>query len=417
MVLQNTGQIVVSLRKQPGKEIWMVGNAIAAAIVFSMLVFFVFVFNFGGPPNTSDFVPLFIFTVMPISLAGAVLGFPQAMMMFGSIRQRLQWIGVTMAGCLAGGLYFVFSYNSVDRVPIGILNIALSNGVVFGLTIGVAQWLILCRIPEIKAYHWLWGNVAVWVVCLVCMSGLVFFLGWGSLLVASILYAAALYGIRCLAVQKGPQLMHLRENPQYGSWFLANFLSMILPASLLILGQFVSFWFDPYRNPAWIDFFFYPAWSDFLVVGALMGVALGSLQGIVLLRRWRDRLLWLLATMVGASVVWTLLYPGFQFLGFDFYFPFGGWINLGGVFLGPVISGLQWLILRRCTESGAVHWIWGSAVAWGTAYFFMMFFLSSRFWLSSTIWPFDIWFAVLTASTLYALILLPIRDLISWRGE
>ena len=47
MVLQNTGQIVVSLRKQPGKEVWMVGNAIAAAIVFSMLVFFVFVFNFS----------------------------------------------------------------------------------------------------------------------------------------------------------------------------------------------------------------------------------------------------------------------------------------------------------------------------------------------------------------------------------
>lgn len=82
-----------------------------------------------------------------------------------------------------------------------------------------------------------------------------------------------------------------------------------------------------------------------VTLGVLVGAAVGSLQWLVLRRRFDDASRWIVASMAGWVAGWFI----------------GG--SIVGVISGTLIGLLQWVVLRRWVEQ-AVWWIAASTIAW-----------------------------------------------------
>lgn len=111
---------------------------------------------------------------------------------------------------------------------------------------------------------------------------------------------------------------------------------------------------------------------DLLQVGAIMGVAIGVAQWLVLFR-WRRGALWILATAVGWAIGLSIYRPIFSFLS-DFF----AWtrsviaiplaFTLAAFTIGGVIGLCQWLILRNWVKKSHL-WILINLWAIGVSFF------------------------------------------------
>jgi hypothetical protein len=189
------------LNRQTTVESWVVGNGILATIGFGIIQFFLFVLFYGGRYETGSFSQWLYIAISTLPTA-IVFGWPQATMVYKEPQQRFQWLGLTLIGCAAGWTYLMVTDSLVTQGDEHLF-IYLSSGVVFGLAIGVAQWLVLKNESEITAYHWIWGSTVAWGASAAIMVGLIPFIGWGNIFVAGIFYAVTLNFVRNLMLQKG----------------------------------------------------------------------------------------------------------------------------------------------------------------------------------------------------------------------
>ena len=104
-----------------------------------------------------------------------------------------------------------------------------------------------------------------------------------------------------------------------------------------------SYWYHPYLERVTL-----PPWS----YGALLGLALGAVQGAVLHRRFHLGIVWLVASAVGSALGLEAAIAIAKIAGPLAY----------GIVLGCVVGGAQWAVLRTRVRQAA-WWVLTSAVA------------------------------------------------------
>ena len=104
-----------------------------------------------------------------------------------------------------------------------------------------------------------------------------------------------------------------------------------------------SYWYHPYLERVTL-----PPWS----YGALLGLALGAVQGAVLHRRFHLGIVWLVASAVGSALGLEAAIAIAKIAGPVAY----------GIVLGCVVGGAQWAVLRTRVRQAA-WWVLTSAVA------------------------------------------------------
>jgi len=103
-----------------------------------------------------------IFSGIPYIAAGFTLGVLQWLVLQHRIRHAVRWILASAMGSTLGGIFGYF---------IAPLNLPSLSGLVVGLTVGIAQWLIL-RQEILWAGWWIPISVIAWITGIGFVPGL-----------------------------------------------------------------------------------------------------------------------------------------------------------------------------------------------------------------------------------------------------
>lgn len=195
-----------------------------------------------------------------------------------------RWTIWTAAGELAGFAVpaLVMAAGTVggwnDSVQVGA---AVAVGAVEGAVLGLAQWQALCRfLPAISRLSWVvataFGAMTAYLLAMIAVA----LIGATTIPLWIVVVACVLIGAGFLLSIGVPQWLVLRRHlPRAGWWIVANAVAWPLGVAV----PFVGLAMVPDGAPFW-------TWAGAgIVSGLLMGVVVGALTGLALLRLWNRR--------------------------------------------------------------------------------------------------------------------------------
>lgn len=209
---------------------------------------------------------------------------PAAMRSSGAVALWWRWTIWTTAGELAGFAVpaLVMAAGTVagwtDSVQVGV---AVAVGAVEGAVLGLAQWQMLRRfLPAISRLSWVvataFGALTAYLLAMVA----VVLIGAATIPLPVVIVACVLIVAGFLLSIGVPQWLVLRRHlPRAGWWIVANAVAWPLGVAV----PFVGLAMVPDGSPFW-------AWAGAgIVSGLLMGVVVGALTGLALMRLWSKR--------------------------------------------------------------------------------------------------------------------------------